>query len=295
MKSKYVIISPVRNEEIHVEKTLISVINQTVEPCEWIVVNDGSSDNTENIIRQYTEKFPWIKLVNKKDRGFIQIGKGVIEAFNFGYHNLSENDWKFIVKLDCDLSFDRDYFEKLFRAFEKNENLGISGGATYLIVKNKLKEEKVASFHPMAAARIYKRACFEEIGGLQETLGWDTIDLLRAHMKGWETKRFKSLQIIHYRKMGSRTGFWKGKKRTGNNIYITGYHPFFVLIRCIYRIKDKPYGLGALGIIYGYIKSWWRRDSLVLTLKEKKFLRRQQLRRLFGSKKLIWDKRSDRS
>jgi poly-beta-1,6-N-acetyl-D-glucosamine synthase len=280
----YIIISPVRNEEKYIENTVLSIISQTIKPSQWVIVNDGSIDSSRKIAEKYAKKHDWIKIVDRPDRGFTELGKGVVEAFNEGFKNISFRDWDYIVKLDCDISLDEKYFEKLLHNFNENMQLGIAGGTCYTAQKNSLYEEKVPEFHPMAAARIYSRECFKDIGGLVKTLGWDTIDLLRAQMNGWQTKRFKELKIIHYRKMASRNGLWEGKIRAGRNFYITGYHPIFLVARSIYRLKERPFLLESFGVNYGYLQAMWRREPFVVTPKEKVFLRRQQLRRLFGLK-----------
>ena len=280
---KYIIISPVRNEDQHIAKTLQSVISQTLRPVEWIIVNDGSRDKTEEIIKSHLPSHSWIQLIHKKDRGFTQVGKGVIETFNEGLKNTRHPDWEYIVKLDGDLSLEGNFFEELLNRFTANKNLGIAGGTAYVWEKDRLLEEKMPRFHPHAVARIYRRACFENIGGLTETLGWDTLDLLRAQMKGWQTKRFEDLKITHHRRMSSRKGLWEGKTRTGKNFYITGYHPLFLLARSLYRITQKPYFIESAGVIWGYLKAQWNREPLVVTPQEKMFFRKQQLKRLAGS------------
>ena len=283
----YVIISPVRNEAAYIEKTIRSVAVQTVKPLEWIIVNDGSKDETANLIKKYMPECPWIRLVEKEDRGFTQVGKGVIEVFNRGYENISRNNWDFIVKLDCDLSFTEGYFEKLINEFAVDGVLGICGGTSFAVENGTRVEEKMPIFHPCAAARIYSRKCFEEIGGLIEALGWDTIDLLRAQMRGWTTKRIPHLELSHYRRMSSRNGLWEGKLRTGRNFFITGYHPLFLVARSIYRLKEKPYLIESLGVMAGYLKAMLKGESLVVSMEERAFLRRQQMRRLVGFNRTV--------
>lgn len=276
----YIIISPVRNEEKYFAGILESVTNQTIKPSEWIIVNDGSTDRTEEILKDYIAMNPWIRIINKKDRGFTEVGRGVVEAFNEGLKNLVNNDWDYVVKLDCDLSLEFDYFERLFYEFLKDDKLGIAGGTTYVFENGKLFKEKAPLFHPMAAARVYRKECFKQISGLAECLGWDTIDLLRAQMQGWKTKRFPEFKIIHHRRMSSRKGLWEGKIRTGKNFYVTGYHPFFLIVRCIYRLKERPYFIESIGVICGYLGAMWKREPLVVSHDEKRFFQRQQLKRL---------------
>ena len=279
-QSSYIVISPVRNEEKYIEKTIQSVVSQTTRPLEWIIVNDGSTDGTGEIIRKYAEKYQWIKLVNRTDRGFTAVGKGVIEVFNEGLKNVNYSNWSFIVKLDGDLSFDNDFFEKLVNKFHEDKKMGIAGGTAYVPEKGHLYKERMPSFHPHAVARMYRRECFEQIGGLAETLGWDTIDLLRAQMKGWQTRRYEDIKIIHHRRMASRNGLWEGKVRTGRNFYITAYHPLFLIARSVYRLKEKPYFVESFGVIWGYLQAMWNREPLVVMPQEKAFLQKQQLKRL---------------
>lgn len=286
-KSAYVIISPIRDEEKYIEKTISSIISQTILPAEWVIVNDGSKDNTEEIIRQAAHNYEWIKVINKKDRGFTEVGRGVVESFYEGLKNLVIKDWDYLVKLDGDISVENNFFETLLKRFYDNDMLGIAGSTCYVLENGILKEEKMPVFHPTAAARMYRRRCYDDIGGIPQTLGWDTIDLVRAQINGWTTERFTDLKIVHFRKMASRNGLWEGKIRTGRNFYITGYHPLFLIFRSIYRITERPFFIESLGVIYGYLKAMFKQLPLVVTQEEKKFLRHQQLCRLFGFKNIF--------
>jgi len=282
--ANYLIISPVRNEEKYIEKTINSVISQTLRPHKWIIVNDGSTDNTSVILKRYASIYPWIKVTEKKDRGFTQVGKGVMEAFYEGYNTICKEEFDFIVKLDCDVSFDNDYFQKLIKRFEQNKNLGICAGTSFTAENNKYFEEKMPQFHPWAGARMYRKRCFDDIGGLIISLGWDIVDIIRAQMRGWTTERLTDLRIIHHRRMSSRNGLWEGKLRTGKNFYITGYHPVFLIARSVYRLAQRPYFIESFGVIYGYIQAALNKEPLVVSKEEKKFVQRQQLRRLLGLK-----------
>lgn len=280
-KTKYIIITPVRNEEKYIDKTLQSVINQTITPMQWVIVNDGSSDRTREIVEEKIRSHRWITLLNMSDRGFAAVGKGVVESFYAGFKSIERPDeWEFIAKLDGDLSMDEKYFENLIFRFKEHKKLGIAGGTCFCEEKGTMHEEKTPIFHPIAAARLYRRSCFEEIGGLSACNAWDTIDLLRARTKGWETRRFPDSKIIHYRIMSSRHGLWEGKKRTGRNLYLTGYSVIFLLARSAYRLFKKPYLIESAGVIYGYFNALLKKESLAVTPEEKAFLRREQRQRL---------------
>ena len=226
---RYIIITPVRNESAFFATTIASVTAQTVKPLEWVIVDDGSKDGTSQLAEECARKWNWIHVLSRPDRGFDQVGQGIAEAFNAGLHHLTERQWDFIVKLDGDLSFEADYFERLFALFEAHPALGISGGTSYIRVGKRFCEEKKPSYFPPGVARTYRRKCFDDIGGIANTLGWDTIDIIRAQMHGWRTFRAPTLRLIHLRSVSSRNGLWEGKARTGLNFYITGYDPIFLL------------------------------------------------------------------
>jgi len=258
---KYVVISPVRNEGRYIDRTLESVTRQTLPPTEWIIVNDGSTDNT----CEQVDSFSYI-----------------MAAFHAGAEVLSCRDWDFIVKLDGDLSFDEDYFERLLAEFRHRERLGIAGGTSYISVRGQLREEKKPLYYPPGLARTYRSQCYKEIGGPRETLGWDTIDIIDARMHGWNTLRFTDLPIRHLRQVSSRNGLLEGKLRTGRNFYITGYSPLFLIFHCARRCFEYPYIVHSLGILIGYCNALMRREKLVVTAEEKRYLRQLQHRRLLG-------------
>lgn len=281
-----VVVTPVRNEEKFIDKTIASVINQTIKPKRWIIVNDGSTDKTQEIVEQRVQENDWITLVNSRDRGFSSVGRGIVESFHKGYQEVKDLPWDFLVKMDGDIALEPDYFENLLRHFRQDETLGVGGATCYLKEEDgTLSEERTPTFHPIAAARMYRRKCYEEIGGLALTNAWDTVDLLRARSRGWTTRRFPELRIVHYRIMSSRTGLWEGKKRTGRNLYLTGYSTIFLIARCTYRLFKKPYFVESAGVMFGYFRAMLKREPRVVTDKEMAFIRKEQFQRLLGKNK----------
>lgn len=273
----YIIISPVRNEEQHISRTIQSVLNQTIKPLEWIIVNDGSIDNTSLILQKYTEKYKWIKVVDVEDRGYYLPGTGVIQAVTKGYNKISNNNWDYLVKLDCDITLDEDYFESLLYKFENNPSLGIASGGVYLKTENKLIREKSQFDHPWGASKIYRKACFNDIGGLKPIPGWDLADLLSAQMKGWETRCFDEYKIIHYRMSGSRrTGFTGGKFLLGRFLYRYGYNFGYTIMKGIFRLLEPPYIIGGLSLIFGYIYAFIKHEDKLFDKEMRKFLRKKQ-------------------
>jgi len=278
---EYVIITSARNEEKYIENTIISVIGQKIRPIEWVIVNDGSVDDTQSILDRYSNQYAWIHVINRRDRGFRKSGVGVIEAFYTGYRALETRGWRFIVKLDADLSFDSDYFERCFEYFKLNPRLGIGGGMIYSIHDGVARPEKDPHFHVRGATKIYRKGCWDDIGGLFETTGWDTLDEVRANMLGWETKTFSQLKVVHHRPTGAADGSWKNCIKNGRGSYISGYHPLFMFLKCIRRLTKKPYILGSIGLFYGYASGYMKGIPQVNDRALIVYLRKQQLRRLF--------------
>jgi len=277
---RYVIITPARDEEPHIQKTILAVSQQTLRPVKWVIVDDGSSDRTGEIVDGSAKIYPWITTLHRSNRGFRQAGGGVIAAFNEGYACLESVDWDFLVKLDADLSFPPDYFERCFAEFHKDPNLGIGGGGIYHLENGSLRLEPSPAFHVRGATKIYKRECWEMLGGLVVAPGWDTIDEVKANMLGWSTRTFVDLQVSHYRFTGAADGAWKDSVKNGFANYVTGYHPFFMLFKCLRRLTSRPYVVGSLGLGWGFLKGYIRHAARVEDHALIKYTRNQQIRRL---------------
>lgn len=285
--TRYVIITPVRDEEQYVAATIESMINQSIRPVEWVIVNDGSTDRTGAIVDRHAGEHAWINVIHRPNRGFRKSGGGVVEAFYDGYHALRSNDWDFIVKLDGDLTFSPDYFQKCFGYFSAQPRLGVGGGGIYHDVRGELKLEASPKFHVRGATKIYRRACWEGIGGLWTGAGWDTIDEVKANMLGWETKAFRDLRLIHHRFTGSADGPWRDNVKHGMVCYCCGYHSLFVAASCVYRLAKKPYVVGSAAICYGFLRGYLTRAPRVNDEQLISYVREQQLRRLCGLQ-TIW-------
>ena len=279
--SSYVVISPARNEEDYIERTIRCMVSQTVQPLEWIIVDDGSSDRTVGFVEPFTKEHSWIRLVRRPDRGSRQRGPGVVSAFYDGYTCLEHEHYDFIVKLDVDLSFDAIYFEELLRRFEAFPSLGIAGGALYIFRNNAWILDKAPLDNVLGPTKVYRRTCFDEIGGLTPALGWDAIDDLKAQVLGWETRTFRDLVVLHYRAIGKRSGALRAGMQHGKGAYFMGGHPLYVLARGIYRMgRDRPLVLAGLGILLGYFGSYVRGEPQVDDSAVVALLRRKQLRRI---------------
>jgi poly-beta-1,6-N-acetyl-D-glucosamine synthase len=285
--TSYVVITPVRDEEEHLASTIESMIRQNILPTEWVIIDDGSRDDTGKIIETYANRYPWITAIRRKDRGFRKAGGGVVDAFNDGYRALIGSDWDFIVKFDGDLTFDPDYFDRCFDEFERDPKLGVGGGVICYLVEGKKSVEKAPAFHVRGATKIYRKACWNGIGGLLPAPGWDTLDEVKANSLGWTTRSFPQLQLIHQRHTGSADGSWATVVKYGRANYICGYHPLFMIGKCIVRFAKKPYIIGSVGLMYGFVTGYVMRVPKVDDRAIVKYLRRQQIGRLLHGK-TIW-------
>lgn len=286
MSPRLVIISPCRDEEKFVRFTLNSVVNQTVRPDLWIIVDDGSRDRTAEIVAGYTKAHPWIRLVRRRRAGGRQLGPGVVNAFNAGLEALKDTPFDVIAKLDCDLEFGPDTFAAIMAAFD-NPKVGMASGTTLLLLEGKLLSERYTSYHVPGQAKFYRKMCFRDIGGLQCVYGWDIIDETDARRHGWLTLSAPQPIFIHHRLQGSSFRGLRGRVIWGQGAYAIGSHPLFALARGIYRLAEHPWLVGGLAFIWGFFTSYFNPDIQRLTDPGLiRYLREEQLYRLTHGNRL---------
>jgi poly-beta-1,6-N-acetyl-D-glucosamine synthase len=286
--TKYVVVTPVRDEETYLSRTIESMAAQTILPAQWVIVNDGSKDGTGRIIDAAAEKYPWIRPLHRQDRGYRKWGAGIIEAFYDGFHALTCADWDFMSKLDGDLSFEPDYFASTFERFAADPKIGIGGGVLYYFAADGQKIlERHPVFHVRGGVKIYRRACWDALGGLWVGPGSDLMDETKANMLGWITRSFTDVPMIHHRPTGESYGRWGGSVKDGKIDWVTGYHPLFLLAKWASRLVRKPYVVGSLGLAYGYFSARFQGMPRVDDPELIRYVRRQQLARLFGGE-TIW-------
>ncbi len=285
--ARYIVITPVRDEERHLTSTIESMVRQTIRPTEWVIVNDGSTDGTGRIVDEAATRYSWIRAVHRQNRGFRKSGGGVVEAFNDGLRSVSADDWDFIVKFDGDLEFEADYFEKCFTEFDKAPKLGVGGGVICYVTEGTKTFEPCPAFHVRGATKIYRKACWDQIGGFWPAPGWDTIDEVKANMLGWTTRSFPDLHLVHQRVTGTADGWLGGLVKNGRANYVAGYHPLFMLAKCARRLVYRPVVLGSGALLCGFLSGYIKRLPQVDDRQLIRYLRRQQMNRLLG-RDAVW-------
>ncbi len=280
-KLSYVLITPARNEEDNIKRVIESMISQTLLPLRWVIVSDGSTDQTDDIVRQYLTSFPWIELVRMPDhkgRDF----SAKVNCFNAGYAKVKDSHYDVIGNLDADISFEPDYFEYLLSKFHNEPGLGCAG--TPFVEEGKHYDYRYTNIeHVSGACQLFHRDCYEDIGGYVPIKGGgiDWVAVTTARMKGWKTRTFTEKTCNHYRKMGTgnttplMTWFRQGRKD-----YFLGNHPLWELFRTLYQITKKPVILGGALLLVGFIWSTITGLQKPITTELQQFIRGEQMKRL---------------
>jgi len=255
---RIVIVAPVRDEAKYLQGTIDCLVAQKLKPVEWLLVDDGSTDATFAIAERASREYPWIRVIKRQDRGVRAVGPGVVEAYYFGYDQIRTKEYDYICKMDGDIEIGPDYFSTLVEYFEKDQQLGSASGKIFLEEGGGLVEERASDEMVAGMVNFYRRECFEAIGGFVRQVHWDGIAYHKARITGWRTRsiRRKELDIIHKRQMGSsHQSIWHGRMRWGKGQYFMGTHPIYIIPMGVYRMAEKPFIIGGLGIICGYFKA----------------------------------------
>lgn len=280
-RSAYVVVTPAHNEAAFIEVTIKAVVAQTVKPLRWVIVSDGSTDGTDEIVMKYAEQHRWIQLVKlpvHQDRTFAAKAR----AFNRGWDSMKELAYDAIANLDADVSFNPDYFAFLLDRLASDPALGVVGTA----FKDRSLDYDyrfVSIEHVAGPCQLFRRKCLEDVGGyvLSKSGGIDVIAVLAARMKGWKTRTFPEMSYVHHRDMGTATsGVLAARFRTGRKDYLLGSHPLWEVFRTVYQMTKRPYVVGALMMLVGYVSAGVRRAERPVTSDLMAFRRREQMRRL---------------
>jgi len=280
---QYVLITPSRNEARFIEKTLDSVVQQTVLPLKWVIVNDGSTDATGEIVARYCALHSWIELVNRpirKERHFA----AKVEAFNAGLERVKNLPYEIIANLDADVSLDPDHFEFLLSKFGQDSRLGVAGTvfrepSGYDSATDSFEGQTYVS----GQCQVFRRQCFEEIGGYvpSKVGGIDWMAVKTARMIGWNTRSYREKFFFHHRPLGTAersvvaSNFEYGKKD-----YILGGHPMWQMFRCTYRLTQRPYVVAGVALFAGYLAAFLSRAERPVSPELMNFHRKEQMLKL---------------
>jgi poly-beta-1,6-N-acetyl-D-glucosamine synthase len=250
---KYVIVSPVKDEEAYLDRMINSVLRQTALPARWVIVDDGSCDDTPQILKKYSEQHDWIRPVRLERSEQRQLGITEIRAFAIGFSFLNDIEFDYIVKLDCDVELPFDYFARLLSRFQ-DPTLGIASGIYVEPNGDAWVPVSMPEYHAAGASKVVRSDCFREIGGFISDRGWDTIDEIRAHMAGWNTCHFPDIVFRHLRNEGSAAGPLETNRMHGHIYYLTGGNTLFLLLKVLHRCWfGRPFILGGLSMLVGFL------------------------------------------
>lgn len=284
---KYILVTAACNEQEIIEKTIHSVINLIHKPVEWIIVSDGSTDNTESIVRKYALENSYIKLLTndrKEGRDFAS----KVYAINIGLKNIQTPDYDYIGILDADVSFDKDYYSLLIEELKKNPKLGIAGGNYFDIINGKKVPVHQSPNSVRGATQFFRRKCFDQIGGALLPMkygGEDAAACFSARMYGWETKSFPDILVLHHRPTGfAGKNLLKTRLRDGYVEYNLGYHPLFQFVKCVKRVTQNPYFIGSFIRFIGFRIARFKFENQNVPAELRTFIRKEQFSRLFGIK-----------
>jgi len=282
---KFAIVTPVKDEINYFPKTVKSILKQEIKPQKWIIIDDGSTDGTTEVIKKAELENDWIEGIyrepnkNRKPGGEFVLG--------IGLEKLNIDDYDFIVRMDGDLDFEKNYFKTLFQKFDENPKLGIASGVCFITRNGDLVEEKHPRFHTRGPLKTYRTQCYKDINGLLDCLGWDSIDELKANMLHWNTESFPELKIHHLKRTQSSAGAFRGGFNAGIAGYNAGSHFLYIIIRSGYILLFKRYKFYSIGLLWGYLSSMLKRKPRPIDKELLKYIQKQQINKLLG-KETIW-------
>jgi glycosyltransferase involved in cell wall biosynthesis len=282
MNKTYALITAARNEEAYIRTTLEAVVKQTLLPKIWVIVSDGSTDRTEEYVRDYAGRHSFIRLIRLESSG-MRAFSNQASAANAGYDSISATEFDFVGFLDADISFDPNYYEDLVAKFEMNPRLGVAGGS---IVENRDGRFDArfgdSTDHVAGAVQFFRRQCYEQVGGLVPLRwgGHDDVAAVMARRAGWDIRCFSDLRVFHHRPTGSAgTTLRRARFREGMQDYFMGYHFLFEAGKCLRRAVEPPYVIGSFLRLCGYLWPGIRRQRPSMPEDFVRYLRQEQKRR----------------
>jgi poly-beta-1,6-N-acetyl-D-glucosamine synthase len=285
--ARLLLITPARDEGGHLERTIRAVAAQTRKPDLWLIVDDGSVDETPQILDRLADEVPFLEVrqgpsraVSSEEDGLALAAEAI--AFNAALRSVDIEDFSHIGKLDADVELSPAYFERLLARFEAEPNLGVAGGVLLERSAGSWEPTRIPAHHVRGALKLYSRECFAAIGGIEERLGWDTIDETYARMRGYSTRSLTEATARHHRPVATRGGVLRGRARHGQCAYILRYSTWWVTLRSLKVALQRPYGLSGIAFLYGYFHALLKAQPKVEDDRFKRFVREELRMRAFG-------------
>ena len=279
----YVLITPARNEATFIEQTIQSVIRQTILPIKWVIVSDGSTDGTDDIVKKYTVEHRWIELARMPERRERHFA-GKAHAFNRGYEIVRALHYEVIGNLDADISFEEDYLSFILGKFGENPRLGV-GGTPFREEAQQYDYRFTSTEHVSGACQLFRRECFEAIGGYRplKAGGVDLAAVISARMQGWETRTFTERTCVHHKKTQDVVNkSIKDTVRSGYHDYLMGTHPLWQISRSVYQMSRRPVLVGGAALLGGYLWAMATRAERIVPQELIAFRGKEQMARLRG-------------
>jgi glycosyltransferase involved in cell wall biosynthesis len=275
---RLLMITPVHNEASFIGPMIDSVVGQAFQPAKWLIIDDGSSDCTPDIVARHAITSPFIELLRLPRREERQAGgEGAIAHALKLCH---VEDFEYVGRFDGDLILGRDYIAGILKEFDQDPQLGIAGGGLYIYKKDRLELERAPEYHVRGAVKMYRRQCLECIGGLSPGIGWDTIDEVYAWLNGWKTKSFFQYKVIHSRPTGSCLCTRDIYRERGKAEYLTWSHPMFVLAKTVKLFRDELSLVASVSFLMGFVNCYFTRKPRITDSRFVAARRGQQLRRI---------------
>lgn len=289
MNRRYIVVTPCRNEEQNLPNLVLSITVQTLRPALWVIVDDGSTDSTPDIVEEAEEKYDWIKGIrfdsSERDLG-LHLASIIKKGFEFAIEYCAKNgiEYGYLANVDGDLTLERTFFENILKEFEKDPELGIAGGGTNHIIGDKLIHAKLREDEPSGGHMLIRKDCFEDCGGIPISYAMDSVLKAKARLRGWKTKRFEENIATEIRDVGSAEGYWNGYFHAGKSDYYLNYNPIHSVIKSIYTFKRPWYSRFAY--LAGYLSGVTRREKQIDDEEIKRYFRNKwksiYKQRLFG-------------
>jgi glycosyltransferase involved in cell wall biosynthesis len=283
-KHSYVLVTAAYNEEAFIEEVIRSLVAQDAPPKRWIIVSDGSTDKTDEIVNRYAAQYKFIQL-HRITEDHARNFTAQVNAINAGFQQLKDEEWDYIGNMDADVTMEPNYFSQLLGKFEENARLGLGGGSIHernadLTFQSRKTNSVTSVAH---AAQIFRKECFEAVGGSYLALpygGPDTYAETTARMKGWHVESFPELPVFHHRPTGAAGGLLRSWYRQGKMDYSLGALPMFEVFKIAKRLSSKPFLVGAMARMAGFLHSYYSREKRAVSSEFMTYLRQEHRQRI---------------